>query len=73
MKANFITSFETVETVQAMVNALREAGLDISESESGFWLKFPGTKRDAFRAMIGERGDYLVRRDVRLFEETATA
>ena len=51
--------------VNAMVNALRDAGLPVKSSETGYWVKLRG--RDIFRAMVGGRGDYLVRHAADLF------
>jgi hypothetical protein len=52
-----------------MVKALKLAGLPVKSSDTGHWLTHK-TKGDVFRAMKGSRGDYLLRFDPMLFQET---
>lgn len=55
--------------IKAMVKALKLAGLPVKSSDTGHWLTHK-TKGDVFRAVKGSRGDYLLRFDPMLFQET---
>jgi hypothetical protein len=63
------TQITSSTRIKAMVKALRLAGLPVKSSDAGHWLTHK-TKGDVFRAMKGSRGDYLLRFDPMLFQET---
>jgi hypothetical protein len=57
--------------LEAMLSALRSAGLPVKEvGETGYVLRLK-SGQELFRAMVGTRGDYLVRSADGLLERTS--
>jgi hypothetical protein len=62
---DMITLVASKPQAQAMIIALRLAGLNVEKDSYGYWCKVNG--REVFRAMRGTRG-YLVRHIEDLFQ-----
>jgi len=68
MKIKFISRVYSKPQVQAMLKALRHAGVfTVERLESGYEVKHTASDKTVYRAMVGSQG-YLVRHADNLFQ-----